>query len=103
MVKSPRPCVAGLNVTVSVPSMAYVPPAGLPPIRVKAASEEHTVPKGSNATIGNVFTVTTKVLAVLSPQLFSAVTLIVPEALFAVAFIWLEVLVPIHPLGSVQL
>lgn len=52
---------------------------------------------------GTVATVTLKVLAALVPQVLDAVTEILPPVVPAVAVIEVEVELPVHPAGKVQL
>ena len=58
MVDVPTPAVAGLNCPPLTPVPLYVPPAGEPPDKVKAASVLHTAVNGLSVTVGNGFTVT---------------------------------------------
>ena len=61
----PTPAMAGLKLPALTPVPEYVPPAGSPPVKVKAAEFTQTVVKELNVTVGVELTVRVDVAALV--------------------------------------
>ena len=67
MINVPTPAVAGLNELALTPVPEYVPPDGVPVVKVKAAALLQILPSEFKTTVGSGFTVNTCEMLLVHP------------------------------------